>query len=552
MSVLLLTMGPPLGLVMDTPNLRVGEPGTITLRAPGALGDVKWAVVESDLPAEWGTITPDDTEATISTAEALEWGEYTITVRVVDSLRTPVLRTFSVWVEPEAITVAAGGTREWNVGTPVSLPLAITGGTGVYVSAKVASGILPAGITASVAGSTLQISGTPTTVSDSEATITVSDSREAQGMTSLDWEVTSPPKILIGGVFTQINGVTANRIARLNHDGTLDTSFTTSVTGGSTQVSRILVLPTGKIMICGVFTHVNGVVKNYIARLYADGTLDTSFHCAPAGQVTDMVPQPSGKVIIVGFFTNVNGSANTNRYARINEDGSTDTSFGPCSANNQIISACALPSGRTLVSGYFTTIGGVGTTGKLAVLNADGTVDASFVPAISGSDGGYVTQFSVQGDGKILAAGKTTSIFGTTVYTVFRLNTDLTLDSSFLPQFYYPSNPRYVAVQLSTGDVFVGGSFNQMWNGSKWVTRNYAGSAGETTGLVTSFNPNPNQAVFSALELPNGDIVMGGDFTQVGGISRSRIARVTSSGSLVSGFTPTANSTVRTGALQFL
>lgn len=552
MSVLLLTMGPQLGLVMDTPALRVGEAGVITFRAVGAVGDVKWAVAASDLPAEWGAITPDDEEATISTAEALEWGEYTITVRVVDSQRMPVMRTFAVWVEPEDITVAAGGTQDWIVGTPVSLPLAITGGTGVYVSANVASGSLPAGVTAQVSGSTLQISGTPSAIADDDAVIKVSDSRGAQGVTTVDWEVTSPPKILLGGLFTQINGVTANRIARLNHDGTLDTSFTTSVTGGSTQVNRILVLPTGKIMICGVFTHVNGVAKPYIARLNADGTLDTSFHCAPNTSVSDMVPQPDGSMVIVGGFGNVNGSLGTKYYARIHADGSTDTSFGPCSANNQILSACALPSGRTLVSGYFTTIGGVGTTGKLAVLNADGTVDASFVPAISGPDGGYVNQFSVQGDGKILAAGRITSIFGTTVYTVFRLNTDLTLDSSFLPRFQYPSNPRYVAVQLSTGDVFVGGSFNQMWNGSTWVTRNYAGSAGETTGLVTSFNPNPNQAVFSALELPNGDIVMGGDFTQVGGISRSRIARVTSSGSLVSGFTPTANSSVRTGALQFL
>lgn len=552
MSVLLLTMGPRLGLVMETPALRVGEAGTIKLRAPGAVGPVKWTVVESDLPAEWGVITPDGAEATINTAEALEWGEYSFAVRAVDSQRVPVARAFSVWVEPEDITVAAGGTQEWVVGTPVSLPLAITGGTGVYVSANVASGSLPAGITAQVSGSTLQISGTPSAIAEDDAVITVSDSRGAQGVTSVDWEVTSPPKILLGGTFTQVNGVARDRIARLNHDGTLDTSFATSVTGGATNVARILVLPTGKIMICGTFTHVNGVAKPYIARLHADGTLDTSFHCAPNSNVHDMVPQPDGSIVIVGNFANVNGSAGTQRYARIHPDGSTDTSFGPCSASGDILSACALSSGRTLVSGYFNTIGGVTTSARIAVLNADGTVDASFVPAISGPDGGYVNWFAPQSDGKILAAGRVQSIFGTTVSQVFRLNADLTLDTGWIPLFQNVNNSSFTARQLSNGDVLVGGEFNSIWNGSVYSSRGRVGIIGGSTGLATAFNPNANGTVYVAMEMPDGNILCAGSFSQVSSTARTRIALVTAGGTLVSGFTPTANNTVRAGALQFL
>ncbi len=58
------------------------------------------------------------------------------------------------------------------------------------------------------------------------------------GAGSTVYTITLQPdgKILIGGYFTKYNGTTANRIARLNADGTLDTTFTTG-TGASSSVS---------------------------------------------------------------------------------------------------------------------------------------------------------------------------------------------------------------------------------------------------------------------------------------------------------------------------
>lgn len=544
MSVVLLTMGPPLGLVMDTPALRVGEAGVITFRAVGAVGDVKWAVAASDLPAEWGAITPDDEEATISTAEALEWGEYTITVRVVDSLRTPVLRTFSVWVEPEAITVAAGGTREWNVGTPVSLPLAITGGTGVYVSAKVASGILPAGITASVAGSTLQISGTPTTVSDSEATITVSDSREAQGMTSLDWEVTSPPKILIGGAFTAINGVAQAYLARLNEDGTLDTSFAPTLNGG---VKQILIQPDGKILVLGGFTTVNGSARYRLARFHADGTLDTGFDpgSSLAYYVAQIALQSDGKIVVANSY-------GSNAVIRLNPDGSLDSTFPAVYANNSVIAIHVLPDDRILASGYYTSIGGVSTTAKLTLLSAGGVVDSTWNAAVSGPDGGYVQRFSRQADGKTLIAGRIKSIFGTTVSMVFRFNADLTLDSAWRPSFYPPNNWAHSARPMASGDVLCAGEFGNVYDGTAWVNRSYIAVINGSTQYPTSFAPTANATSYDAVEMPNGNILHVGYFTTVNGVTHNRISMLTSAGASVSSFTASANNTVNVVELQYL
>lgn len=544
MSTLLLTMGPQLGLVMDTPNLRVGEAGTIAFRAIGAIGSVKWTIVASDLPAEWGTITPDDAEATISTAEALEWGEYTITVRVVDSQRVPVLRTFTVWVEPEAITVAAGGTQEWNVGTPVSLPLAIAGGTGAYVSANVASGSLPAGITANVAGSTLTISGTPTVVSDSEATITVSDTRGAQGVTSLDWEVTPPPKILLGGDFTTINGVAQAYLARLDADGTLDTSFAPVLNG---IVLQIHIQPDGKILVLGYFSKVNGVTRRYIARLNADGTLDTSFDAGYALNYSawQFALQSTGKIVVA----NESGS---NAIIRLNTDGSLDSTFPAVSANNSVIAIHALPDDRILASGYYTTIGGVSTVGKLTLLSAAGVVDSTWDAEASGTGGGYANRFARQSNGKVLVAGRFTSIFGTTVSMVFRFNADLTLDTTWLPKFDPSTDAGEVARQMSSGDVLCGGDFTGIWNGTAWIAHYRVGIVDGSTQYPTAFSGGCNQTVYNALEMPDGNILAVGAFTSANSVARGRIALFTPAGALVPGFTPTANSIVRVVELQYL
>lgn len=135
MSVLLLTMGPQLGIVADIPALRVGEPGTITFKAVGSFGQVRWSIVGGDLPVEWGAIVPAGDEATVSTAEAIQWGDFEVTVRAVDDQRAPVVRTFSLRVATAVMEIDAIAPQEWIVGTPVSLSRAISGGTGsVYLS----------------------------------------------------------------------------------------------------------------------------------------------------------------------------------------------------------------------------------------------------------------------------------------------------------------------------------------------------------------------------------------------------------------------------------
>lgn len=138
-------------------------------------------------------------------------------------------------------------------------------------------------------------------------------------------------KILIAGDFGLYNGTMRMHIARLNADGSLDSSFLATGNGLDNTIESVAIQVDGKIIIGGDFLNYNGTARKYIARLNYDGSLDTSF--VPAGTglqsaVTSVAIQGDGKIIVGGDFTDYNGTPQW-RIARLNSDGSLDTSFSP-------------------------------------------------------------------------------------------------------------------------------------------------------------------------------------------------------------------------------
>ena len=117
-------------------------------------------------------------------------------------------------------------------------------------------------------------------------------------------------KILIGGAFTEVDGTTRNRIARLMPDGLLDLSFDPG-TGADISLRTVIVLPDGKILIGGSFTQFNGTPRNKIARLMLNGSLDLSFDPGAGinpGLIRTLAMQRDGKILIGGLFTSFNGT----------------------------------------------------------------------------------------------------------------------------------------------------------------------------------------------------------------------------------------------------
>lgn len=82
-------------------------------------------------------------------------------------------------------------------------------------------------------------------------------------------------------------------------------------------VNAIVVQPDGKILVGGSFTNIGGSNRNHLARLNADGTLDT-FNPNVNNTVHAMTLQSDGKIIIGGAFTIIGNSGTHNRIARLN------------------------------------------------------------------------------------------------------------------------------------------------------------------------------------------------------------------------------------------
>ena len=331
-------------------------------------------------------------------------------------------------------------------------------------------------------------------------------------------------KIVIGGDFSSYNGIPHNRIARVNADGSLDTSFDPGTAlGGVTNpsVRAVSIQPDGKIMIAGDFTVYNGAVRNRIARLNGDGGLDPSFDPSEGanGYISAMVLQPDGKILIAGNFTSYNGFTR-NRVARLNADGSLDTSFDPVTgASGSVYTIAIRADGRILIGGWFTTYDG--STRSIALLNTDGSLNTDFYAGTGANS--YVYAIVVQPDGMVLIGGAFTSYNGTARHYIARLAANGTLDAGFKPGIGGDRQILAMALQPD-GKIIIGGDFTY-YNGTSY---NRIVRLNENGTLDTSFSSGAgldNSAPAMVLQ-PDGKLLIGGHFMSYDGIGRNRLARV--------------------------
>ena len=279
-------------------------------------------------------------------------------------------------------------------------------------------------------------------------------------------ELDSSEKIIIGGQFTRYNGTARNRIARINTNGTLDTSFNPG-TGANNTIFAIAIQSDGKILIGGQFSTYNGTTRNRIARVNTDGTLDATFpSTVGAGNTIQSIAiQPDGKILIGGQFTSYNGTAR-NRIARVNSDSTLDTGFAVGTGLNNTLNAITIQSdGQILIGGFFTTYNGTGRSG-LARINTNGSIDTSFTvgTGIAASGTRYVYKILVERGGRIIITGSFTTYNGTTRQRVARINTNGTLDTTFNSSSG-ANNIVYAAAIQSDSKIIIGGKFTS-YNGA--------------------------------------------------------------------------------------
>ncbi len=323
------------------------------------------------------------------------------------------------------------------------------------------------------------------------------------------------------GSFTHFNGKLVNRIAKLNSDGELDTTFNPNQLGPDNTVKEVLVLPNGKLLVAGNFTNYNGSSSRRIVRLHPNGTVDSSFNIGAGfnSMVHSIALQNDAKIIAAGSFTSYKGTP-IKKVVRLLPNGDLDTSFNIGTNPNDNPTLIVVQSnGKILVGGEFTTFNGVASN-KLIQLNADGSVDTSF--SIGAGFAGFVYAIALQNDGKILVGGSFSEYNGQSNKRIVRLNPNGSRDTSFNSGSGFSSGTvRTITVQTN-GSILLGESFSSMYNGInvKRLLRLLP------NGTYDSSFPILINGDVLSIVLVKGGALIGGNFNSISGISKHRIAKL--------------------------
>jgi uncharacterized delta-60 repeat protein len=336
-------------------------------------------------------------------------------------------------------------------------------------------------------------------------------------------------RIVISGFFTGYNGdfAASDYVMRLNADGTRDTKFNAGGAGANTTVYAVAVQPDGKILIAGQFTSYNGdaAASDYVMRLNADGTRDTTFNAGGSGAndyVWGFALQPDGKILVVGNFFTYNGNPASGRVMRLNTDGTLDKTFnaGGSGANGTVSAVAVQPDGKIVIAGLFTSYNGDAAASDYVMrLNSDGTRDPTFNPVGTGADH-WVRALAIQSDGKILIGGDFTGYNGDAAASdhVMRLNSDGTRDTNFNAGGTGADAAANVIAVEPDGKIVIGGLFT-VYNGDAGAS-NYLMRLNTDGKPDTTFNPGgagANALVYGLAVQPDGRIVIGGQFTAYNG-----------------------------------
>ena len=334
-------------------------------------------------------------------------------------------------------------------------------------------------------------------------------------------------KRIIAGSFEYVGGDLSPGIARLNVDGSRDTGFASKPQG---WVTCVIVQPDGKILIGGsILGFEEGgygfVVRRGIARLNADGSLDMTFNPNANSDVNTITLQPDGRILIGGSFTTLqpNGAASAtvrNRVARLNADGTVDANFNP-NVNAFVTSVALQTDGKVLIGGGFTSLqpneaASPTTRNNIARVNADGSMDTEFDPNANG----FTFCLATQADGKILVGGNFTALqpngasSATVRSRIARLHADGALDTGFDPSAN--ANVSTFAIQTD-GKIIIGGEFTSLQpNGAVVSTlRNRIARLNTSGTLDSGFDPNANNLVYGIALEADGRVMLGGAFTSL-------------------------------------
>ncbi|MBZ4035595.1 T9SS sorting signal type C domain-containing protein [Flavobacterium sp. 17A] len=351
-----------------------------------------------------------------------------------------------------------------------------------------------------------------------------------------DIALQSDGKLIIVGSFTKYNSVTVNRIARLFSNGSLDNSFLTN-SGSATNVTHVKILHDQRIILTGNFTGFNGTPANRIIRLNNNGSVDTSFATGNGfnDDVNAIAMQSDGKIVLGGDFTAYN-SIDANRIIRLNENGTIDPSFisGTGFGKGGVEVIKINQNDEIMIGGSFTGYYDTTPVTRLVFLNPDGKAKPDFDIG-SGPASASILALEFDDEGSWFAGGSFSVFNGQNQGRLVKISNEGEHDIEYLSSGIGFDSSVLNILPLPNKKIIVGGNFKK-FNGvavSKIVCLLENGS------IDTSFNEGmsgANNLVKTTVLQTDQKIIVGGNFTKYNDVLNNRIVRILQNGSIDDSF----------------
>jgi len=258
-------------------------------------------------------------------------------------------------------------------------------------------------------------------------------------------------KIICTGFFTSFDGVSQNKVTRLNPDGSIDLAFSQNIgTGFNNYTQGSKVDSNGSIVIVGLFSSFNGTPSSRIARLLSDGTIDPSFAIGSgfsggSNTGTDVLINPDNSMFCLGYWNTFDGVATSPGITKLTSTGALDPSFD---GGTGIFPYACIDNDQTCYPNYFfryadetsfyvtgnlTSYNNI-SVGYIVKINEDGSIDTSANFGLGFNAPTYLS--TIIWENKIYIQGDFTSYNGIDSYQNIVLN----LDGSIFYAFEEPED----------------------------------------------------------------------------------------------------------------
>jgi hypothetical protein len=409
-------------------------------------------------------------------------------------------------------------------------------------------------------------------------------------------------KTIVGGIFTTVNGVRRNNIARLNSNGSVDLTWDPNCKGYVYDMA----LNGTELFICGTFNAVGGQTRNSIAKLSTlNSFADATWNPAPTpNNISIFNIESSGSdVFVSGSFSAIGGQSRSLAKLTTSGTGLADATWNPAPAGGGTVSDVLLNGSTLYVAGNFTSIGGQSRRGLGKVSTAGtGAADSAWNPTVNAFSGDPDIRLAIGGTNLFVNGVSFTNIGGLNrkrlakidanntgaadpnwdanpTYTQFGLRSPMLVVGSNVyiagpfttisgkPLSYIaklnvsnaaadtnwnPNVNSFVRCMAANGQALIlGGQFQTVRDSTSLALAKVDTVHGTLDAAFSSHVQRPGRVTAIARQ-PDGKVIVGGDFWLAGNLPRRGLARINASGDLDAEWNPQVKAPVNFSSYEIV